>query len=71
MSDEHLKLVAKVQHFYELLQNRVYKLSDELVIEPKNIAIDFARDELALMHEEYSKIFGNFIYKEDGKTNEK
>ena len=68
MSEEHISLVAKIQHFYEfMIASNVSML--EKAIESKNMDKKAVVDEATRMNkllDEYERIFISFLYK-DGK----
>lgn len=68
MSDEYNKLVARIQHFYDVMHHRVGEYAEGLLKEE----IDNAErssyknkfQELTEIRHLYSNIFDNFIYVE-------
>ncbi len=67
MNDEHQKLVAKIQYFYDIMTNRLSKFEDlSLTGMPESDRSAFAEvaTELNYLALEYSKTFENFLYKE-------
>ena len=67
MSEEYSKLVARIQHFYEVVSREVYELETLSVsaIDAEEQAA--CRSKIVCLHtliDEYSKTFQEFLYKE-------
>ena len=65
MSEEHIRLVAKIQHFYELMIASNSAMLDE-AIESKNIDRKAAVEEATRMNtllDEYERAFESFLYR--------
>lgn len=68
MNDEHGKLVAKIQHFYDVMMNRLEDMEVKSLISDNNLESLGYREksvELNFLTFEYAKTFENFIYKEN------
>lgn len=66
MSDEHIRLVAKIQHFYELMLASNTAMLNES-IESKNPDKKAAVEEAMRMNkllDEYERAFASFLYKD-------
>lgn len=71
MIDEHVKLVAKIQHFYDVMIRRLNEMDDAnmtSVNDLESLSYKEKSIELNFLTLEYAKTFENFIYKE---TNDK
>jgi len=71
MSDEHVKLVAKIQHFYDVMIRRLQEMEDGSLTSVNNMETLAYREkslELNFLTAEYGKTFETFLYKE---TNDK
>lgn len=67
MSDEHVKLVAKIQHFYDVMVQRINEMEGDCVSSCNDMERLSYRDkskELNHLIFEFGKTFENFIYKE-------
>ena len=67
MSDEHVKLVAKVQYFYDVMIGRLQEMEEGSVTSVNSIDSISYREksvELNYLTFEFSKTFENFLYKE-------
>lgn len=67
MSDEHVKLVAKIQHFYDVMMTRLQDMEDSSLIsdnDVKNLSYREKSIELNFLTDEYAKTFETFLYKE-------
>lgn len=67
MSDEHVKLVAKIQHFYDVMMRRLQDMEDgslTSVHQTESLAYKEKAVELNFLSFEYAKTFENFLYKE-------
>lgn len=67
MSDEHVKLVAKIQHFYDVMLSRLNSMEDSSLTSTNDLERISYREksvELNYLTFEYSKTFENFLYKE-------
>jgi hypothetical protein len=67
MNDEHGKLIAKVQHFYEFMLARVDEFENISFASTNNNDIVSAKEkgiELNKLIFEYTKTFETFLYKE-------
>lgn len=67
MSDEPHRLVAKIQHFYDIMIDVADKMEDKIILgekdaENQNIYEKFV--EIRKLIEEYDKVFSGFLYKE-------
>lgn len=70
MSDEHVKLVAKIQHFYDVMMRRLNDMEDQSLISDNNLDSLGYREksiELNFLTFEYAKTFENFLYKESSE----
>lgn len=65
MSDDHLKLVARIQHFYELM---LVQEADIVSAEITKLSpTEFCVEKLWSLHaliDEYERAFESFLYKE-------
>ena len=67
MSDDHLKLIAKIQHFYDFMASRSKNFQDDSILDNLENMRNSARDkalELDELSHEYSKVFQEFLYKD-------
>ena len=67
MTDEHVKLVAKIQYFYDVMVRRLQSLEvGELLcgVEVEEAHFRSKSDELNDLVCEYSRTFGTFLHKE-------
>lgn len=67
MSEEHVKLVAKVQHFYDVMLTRLNQMSDNCLSSSNDLERKAYRektDELNVLVVEFSKTFQTFLYRE-------
>ncbi len=65
MNDEHIKLVAKIQHFYERLLAKNHEIIETSMMNAtsdKKAAIDKS-EALNEVMDEYEKAFESFLYK--------
>lgn len=70
MSEEHVRLVAKIQHFYDLMLQRLRDVEDsELTVIHDGCSAGEREkiEELEFLAYEYAKTFENFLYKESAK----
>lgn len=66
MSDEHVRLVAKIQHFYEMMVNINHEIIDSAIksgCPDKKHSCDKAQAINNLI-DEYEKAFESFLYKD-------
>lgn len=71
MSDDHVRLIAKIQHFYDVMIRRLEHMEEGVLTagstcDPADLS--GYRDksvELNFLTCEYSKTFQNFLYKDD------
>ncbi len=65
MDDEHIKLVAKVQHFYEImLAKNAYILDEAILSEPPESQYSLKTSyEITELINEYEKAFEAFLYR--------
>lgn len=66
MSDEHVKLVAKIQHFYDVMVQRLNEMEGDCVSSCNDIERITYREksiELTGLIGEFGKTFESFIYK--------
>lgn len=66
MSDEHVKLVAKIQHFYDVMVQRLNEMQGDCVSSCNDIERTSYREksiELLQLIGEFGKTFESFIYK--------
>lgn len=66
MSDEHVKLVAKIQHFYDVMVQRLSGMEADCVSSCNEIERITYREksiELTQLIGEFGKTFESFIYK--------
>lgn len=66
MSDEHVKLVAKIQHFYDVMVQRLNGMEVDCVSscnEIERISYREKSRELTQLIGEFGKTFESFIYK--------
>jgi len=70
MSDEHIRLVAKIQHFYEIMLAKNSQILDDAIagksLDPK-VSCEVASEISALMSE-YEKAFESFLYKQNNEN---
>ena len=67
MNEEHIRLVAKVQHFYEIMVNINGKILDESIASPPHVDKRAACETASAINsiiDEYEKVFESFLYKE-------
>lgn len=67
MSDEHVKLVAKIQHFYDVMMTRLSDIEDKSLTTNNQLESIGYREksvELNFLTFEYAKTFQTFLYKE-------
>lgn len=67
MNDDHDKLVAKIQHFYDMMIYRIQEVEENaLIIKAENDKKMRQEkcSELKKLIDEYSKVFETFLYKE-------
>lgn len=67
MSDEPHKLVAKIQHFYDIMIDVADKVDDRVILYGKdgeNINSYEKSAEIRKLIAEYDKVFSAFLYKE-------
>lgn len=67
MSDEHVKLVAKIQHFYDVMVQRLNEMQGDCVSSCNDIERITYREksvELTRLIGEFGRTFESFIYKE-------
>ena len=70
MSDEHIRLVAKIQHFYEIMLAKNSQILDE-AIAGKSLDMKVSTvvaSEISALLTEYEKAFESFLYKHNGDT---
>lgn len=66
MNDEHIKLVAKIQHFYEIMVNLNAKILDDSIAShspDKRVECEKAQA-ISSIIDEYERVFESFLYKE-------
>ncbi len=71
MNDDHLKLVAKIQYFYDVMISRLENMEDRTMTSICTLESNGCKQksiELNYLADEFSKTFDNLLYKE---TNEK
>lgn len=71
MSDEHVKLVAKIQHFYDVMMTRLSDIEDKSLTTNNQIESIGYREksvELNFLTFEYAKTFQTFLYKESHES---
>lgn len=67
MNEEHLKLIAKIQHFYDLMAQRLANYENESIASPNESDRHRAKakaEEITTLLFEYSKVFHEFLYQE-------
>lgn len=67
MSDEPHKLVAKIQHFYDIMIDVAENIEDRIILhgkEGENIKSYEKSAEIRKLISEYDKVFSDFLYKE-------
>jgi hypothetical protein len=67
MSDEHVKLVAKIQYFYDVMIQRLNETEDNGMSSSNDLERISYREksaELTYLTSEFSKTFQNFLYRE-------
>lgn len=64
MNEDHDKLIAKIQHFYDIMQKDLSIVSSQLIICPDNVLDIGKEDILNNLVIDYRKIFHNFLYQE-------
>lgn len=65
MTEEQGKLIAKIQHFYELMIRRLQHLEDTCLTTDKEAITIGCREksvEISLLSDEFAKTFENFLY---------
>lgn len=71
MNEDHVKLVAKIQYFYDVMIRRLQDMDDARISSVNDIETISYREKSVELHHltfEYAKAFENFLYKD---TNEK
>lgn len=71
MSDEHVKLVAKIQHFYDVMMSRLEDMEDKSLSTSNQLESIGYREksvELNFLTFEYAKTFQTFLYKESHES---
>lgn len=66
MSDEHIRLVAKVQHFYEMMVNINHEIIDTSIASScpdRKLSCEKAQA-ISNLIDEYEKAFESFLYKD-------
>lgn len=66
MNDEHVKLIAKIQHFYDVMLGRLQEMEDNSltsVNERETLAYKEKSIELDFLSVEYARTFENCLYK--------
>lgn len=67
MNDEHVKLVAKIQHFYDVMIRRLQEVEhDSLTAEDRVETITYKEKTIELnnLAFEFAKTFDAFLYKD-------
>lgn len=67
MSDEPHKLVAKIQHFYDIMIDVADRLEDQIISGGKDVEKQKIHEksvEIRKLIAEYDKVFPCFLYKE-------
>lgn len=65
MSDEHIKSVAKTQHFYEYIMMRLALAEDAMLVSDNandRRTYESKSSEIKIILNEFSKIFESFLY---------
>lgn len=66
MSDEQIKLIVKIQHFYDLLCNlKEDYIKDTLAFPDKNIERSYVIKEYDDLVEKYEGVFDSILYLEE------
>ena len=68
MTDEPLKLVAKIQHFYDVMLNFSQEFDDGVIVGQNFNEIDKLQNhqkslEIRSLIDEYDKVFSDLLYK--------
>ncbi len=66
MNEDHHKLIAKVQHFYDLMVQQAQENEDSMIVPVEEMKrMQKEKHALALngLIDEYSKVFDQFLYK--------
>ena len=66
MNEEHHKLVAKIQHFYDIMIYRVQEVEENAIIIKSENEKKMKQEkcvELKRLIDEYCKVFEAFLYK--------
>lgn len=61
---EDQKLIAKIQHFYEVMKQRLDSIDDYAIAHPSDTYKERS-EELRGLSDEYSKVFEAFLYTEN------
>lgn len=67
MSDEHVKLVAKIQYFYDVMTRRLNEMENDSMSSSNDLELLSYKEksvELNYLSAEFCKTFENFLYKE-------
>lgn len=67
MTEEHVKLVAKIQHFYDVMLSRLNQMEDDSLSSSNDLERLSYREksaELNFLIQDFSKTFQNFLYRE-------
>lgn len=70
MSEEHIRLIAKIQHFYEMMMNINSKLLDGAIAGHPSHTMHIT-DTVQIINsfiDEYEKAFQSFLYKESNEN---
>jgi len=63
-TNDHDKLIAKIQHFYDIMHDQLSTISNELIESPTNTLNIGKQDILNTLVDSYHQIFHNFLYPE-------
>lgn len=66
MNEEHHKLIAKVQHFYDLMIHVAEQTEDSMIVpveDMKRVKKGKEASSLNILIDEYTKVFDLFLYK--------
>lgn len=67
MSEEHVKLVAKIQHFYDVMLSRLGEMEDDGISSVNDLErVSYREKAVELNHliGEFSRTFQTFLYRD-------
>lgn len=72
MKNGHEKLIAKIQHFFDVLTKQMENFNEQSIVHPEKSEREHLRkktEEMESLRKEYREIFKEFLYdNENGKT---